>query len=129
VIEKLLRLVGPVHIAGGLLLFASAFLPSASVFLQTTITGDNDYVWSAFFATVLGPTIASWGVLFTALVHQFHAAPSLTIWRALLLSVVIWAPLDTALCLKFGVTIGAIINSIVFIALVWLLIAAKKTIR
>ncbi len=127
--EKLLRLVGPVHVVGGLLLFASAFLPHATAILQTAITGNGDYAWSAFFATVLGPTIASWGVLFTALVHQFQAAPSMLVWRALVLSVVIWAPLDTALCLKFGVTIGAIINSIVFIVLIWLLLAAKKTVR
>ena len=127
--EKLLRLVGPVHIAAGLLLFASAFSPAAVSFLQSAISGNSEYAWSTFFATVLGPTIASWGVLFTALVHQFQASPTVRLWRALLLSVVVWAPLDTALCLKFDIYIGAIINSIVFVALMALLYVAKKSIR
>ena len=125
--EKLLRLVGPLHIAGGLLLFASAFSPAALSFLQSVITGNNEYVWSAFFATVLGPTIASWGILFSALVNQFLESPTIKLWRALVFSVLIWAPLDTALCLKYGITIGAVTNSIVFVIIIGLLFGARPS--
>lgn len=124
--ERLLNFVGPLHVVGGLSLFAAAFFPGASAALQSLITGNADYVWSSFFATVLGPTIASWGVLFGALNRQFQRMPSPELWRAMLAAVLIWAPLDTALCLKFGVTIGAIVNSIVVVVLLGLLLAVKS---
>jgi len=127
--ERLLKLVGPAHIAGGLLLFATGFVPEAQCFLESFVSGADDSIWSAFFASVLGPTIASWGVLFAALVNQFYSAPSTGLWRAMILSVVIWAPLDTALCLKYGIYSGAIVNTIITIVLVWLLVAAKRSIR
>ena len=127
--ERLLKLVGPVHIAGGLLLFATGFVPATQDYLESFVAGTDDTIWSAFFAAVLGPTIASWGVLFTALAHQFHAAPSISLWRAMVLAVVIWAPLDTALCLKYGIYSGAIVNAVVTVTLVWLLLSARKSIR
>ncbi len=127
--ERLLRLVGPIHIVGGLGLFAAGFSPAVLDVLEPLLVGNDDYVWSAFFVTVLGPTITSWGVLFGALVNQFYAAPSLTLWRTLILSVVVWAPLDSALCLRYGLTVGVIVNSIVVVALIGLLFLAQKSIR
>jgi hypothetical protein len=126
VTEKLLRLVGPIHIVAGLLVFTIGFLPAAQVMLVPYFSAADQTIWSAFFFSVLGPTIASWGVLFTALVAQFFAAPSIAVWRALLFSVLIWAPLDTALCLKYGILIGVVINSAVVIGLVWLLLSVRK---
>lgn len=128
-IWNLLRLIGGLHIAGGLLLFAAGFSPATMRLLESFLTGNEAYVWSAFFASVLGPTIASWGVLFTALVNQFYAAPSTSTWRTLVLSVVVWAPLDTALCLRYGIYTGAAVNTVVVVALISLLVAAKKEIR
>ena len=127
--RQLLQLVGGLHIAGGLALFAAGFSPAAMRYLESFLTGNEDYAWSAFFASVLGPTIASWGILFTALVNHFYAAPSMTTWRSLVLSVVVWAPLDTALCLRYGIYVGAAVNAAVVAVLASLLVMARKEIR
>jgi len=127
--ERLLKLVGPIHVVGGLLLFAAAFSPATLDMLKPLLVGNDDFVWSAFFVTVLGPTIASWGILFAALVNQFYAAPSLNLWRSLVISVVVWAPLDTILCVRYGLSVGVTVNFIVVVALIGLLYMAKKSIR
>ena len=127
--ERLLKLVGPIHVVGGLLLSAAGFSPVALDVLEPLLVGNDDYVWSAFLISVLGPTIASWGVLFGALVNQFYATPSLVLWRSLVIAVAVWAPLDTALCLRYGVSVGVTVNAIVVVVLIGLLFVAKKSIR
>ncbi len=123
---RILSYVGPVHIAGGLLLFATGFVPAAHPLLQSVLVSSSDLAWSPFFLAILGPTIASWGVLFTAVVTQFLSNPSPALWKAMVWSVAIWAPLDTALCLRFGVYGGAIINAAVVAALIILLLNVRK---
>ena len=123
---KILKLIAMLHIAGGLFLFASAFSPAAVTFMQGLISGNEQYVWSTFFATVLGPTIASWGVLFAALLQQFESSPTMPVWRALVISILLWAPLDSALCLKFGITIGVVVNTIVLVVVLGLLLASRR---
>lgn len=127
--KRFLTLVGPAHVIGGLLLFASGFIPAAQEYLRSLLVVSDDFVWSPFFLSILGPTIASWGILFGALVNQFYALPSKSIWRAMLLSVVIWAPLDTMLCLAYGLYSGAIVNAVVFAVLVFLLYSEKSRVR
>lgn len=124
--ERLLKLVGPVHIVGGLVLFATGFIPAAQELLQSAIVVTDDFVWSPFFTAILGPTIASWGVLFGALVNQFYSQPAITLWRAMAVSVVIWAPLDTILCLAYGLYGGAIVNAVVFAALAFGLYSSRS---
>ena len=123
--ERLLKLVGPAHVAGGLLLFASGFSPTAMSLLESSLAASPALDWSPFFVAVLGPTIASWGLLFGALVNQFLTAPSTPGWRVLLLSLLLWAPLDTSLCLAYGFYGGVALNLIVFTAVVGLLFAVK----
>ena len=125
--EKLLRLVGPVHVVAGLLVFATAFSPAAQEYLKSLIVTDDATIWSAFFVAILGPTIASWGVLFMALVNQYFAVPSLYLWKAMVLSIAVWAPLDTGLCLYYGIWIGAFINAAIVIVLAGLLLSARKS--
>ncbi len=124
-VEKILKLVGPAHVAGGLLVFLSGFIPAAQVWFESLFAKTGDLVWSPFFVAVLGPTIASWGLLFAVVVNQFYAAPSPRLWKALVAAVAIWAPLDTALCLYFGLYGGAVLNSIIVVGLAVLLIAAR----
>ena len=124
-VEKLLKLVGPVHIVGGLALFASGFVPGMQLKVLELLPVAPGFAWSPFFVAVLGPTIASWGVLFGALAHHFFIAPSEPSWRAMLFAVLIWAPLDSALCLYYGVWAGAVLNVIVTIALLVLLLAVR----
>ncbi len=124
-VERLLKLVGPAHIAGGLLVFASGFSPTAQAWLESLFAQTGELVWSPFFVAVLGPTIASWGLLFAVVVNQFYETPSPRLWKSLVAAVAIWAPLDTALCLYFGLYGGAVLNAVVVVGLAALLIAAK----
>ncbi len=128
-IEKLLKITGPAHVVGGLLLFASGFLPPVQQEIQALLGTSSAQIWSPFFSAVLGPTIASWGVLFGAVVKEFFDAPSSRLWWTMIASVLIWAPLDTALCLHYGVLIGALVNTTVVIVLLGLLIAIKQRIQ
>ncbi len=125
-LAKILKLVGPLHVVGGLLLFASAFFPSAQSAIASLVNLPAGQDFSSFFVAILGPTIASWGVLFSAVVTQFYAAPSPSLWKAMVWSVAIWAPLDTGLCLYFGVYGGAVVNSIVVVVLFGLLANVKS---
>ena len=125
--ERLLRLVGPLHVIGGLLVFATGFVPEAQTFLASLFAKTDDFVWSPFFVAVLGPTIASWGVLFSAVVRQYLNTRSRPAWRTLLLSIVIWVPLDTLLCIRFGLWGGAMLNGVVVLVLAILLYAVRPS--
>jgi len=118
-------MVGPLHVVGGILVFITGFVPAAQRFFESLFLTVDGFVWSPFFVAILGPTIASWGVLFGTLVTQYFATPSAYLWRAMIIAVVIWAPLDTALCLKFGLYGGAIINGFVAITLLVLLAGVR----
>lgn len=128
-IEKLLKLVGPVHVVGGVMLFISGFVPPFQDIVIRLLPTSETFVWSSFFVAVLGPTIASWGVLFGALVKQFYVAPSATVWRTMLYAVLVWAPLDTALCWHYGLWGGVILNAIVFVILIALLFSARAQLK
>lgn len=123
---RVLAYVGPVHIVGGLLVFFVGFFPATHPALESLISTSGEPVWSPFFLGVLGPTIASWGVLFTAVVSQFLSAPTPGLWKTLVWSIAIWAPLDTVLCLYFGVYGGAVLNAVVVAVLIVLLLGVRK---
>lgn len=127
--ERLLKLVGPIHLVGGLLLAMTGFVPAASAFLESVFPAAEHIEWSPYFVAVLGPTIASWGLLFGVLVNQYLAVPSVRIWRGLMLSLLVWAPLDTALCVVYQFYSGAIINMIVLVIIGGLLLAVRDRIR
>lgn len=129
IIERLLKLVGPIHVIGGLILTATGFLPSVQDFLETLFAVSDRLAWSPFFVAVFGPTVASWGLLFGVIVNLFYEQPSEKLWRALILALVIWAPLDSALCIYYGFFSGAIINAIVFIGVGALLLVARQRIE
>lgn len=121
----ILKFVGPAHVAGGLLLFLTGFVPPAQEAMARFFAASTNLAWSPFFVAVLGPTIASWGLLFTVLVLLYLEAPSRRLWNALLWSIVIWAPLDTALCLYFEVYGGAIINAAIVVIIIGLLFGVR----
>ncbi len=121
---KILSWIGPLHVVAGLLLFLTAFLPGIQSTLASTagLTGEN---FSPFLFAVFGPTVASWGVLFTAVVRQFIEYPTRRLWNAMVLAVVIWAPLDTGLCFYYGVYGGVVVNTLVVILLLVVLYLVK----
>ena len=116
--------MGPLHIVAGLLLFLTAFLPGVQDYLANAV-GLTDNNYSAFLFAVFGPTVASWGVLFTVVVRQFIEYPSRRLWNAMVFAVIIWAPLDTALCLYYGVYGGVAVNALVAVLLLALLFNVK----
>jgi hypothetical protein len=123
---RVLLWVGPLHVVGGLLLFLTAFLPDLqnTIAATTGLAGEN---FSPFLFAVFGPTVASWGVLFTAVVCQFNDYPTRRLWRAMVLAVAVWAPLDTGLCLYYGVYGGVVVNGVVVVLLFGLLCTVRPT--
>ncbi len=121
---KILSWVGPLHVVAGLLLFLTAFLPGVQDSLAGAagLTDDN---YSRFLFAVFGPTVASWGVVFGVVVRQFIEYPSRRLWNAMVLAVIIWAPLDTSLCLYYGVYSGVVVNALVTVLLLVLLFKVK----
>ncbi len=121
---KMLSWVGPLHILAGVLLFLTAFFPEVQngIADKAGLAGAN---FSPFLFAVFGPTVASWGVLFTAVVRQFIDYPTRRLWNAMVLAVVIWAPLDTGLCWYYGVTGGVVVNGLVFVLLIALLFKVR----
>ena len=117
---KILSWVGPLHILGGLLLFLTVFVPGVqtSIAEWAGLDGNN---FSPFLFAVLGPTVASWGVLFTAVVRQFVDYPTRRLWHAMVLALAVWAPLDIGVCWYYGVVRGAVADGIVFLLLLALL--------
>jgi len=121
---KILSWVGPLHIVAGLLLFLTTFLPGAQTTIANSagLTGEN---YSPFLFAVFGPTVASWGVLFTAVVRQFIDYPTRRLWNAMAFAIVVWAPLDTGLCLYYGINGGVVANSLVVVLLFILLFKVR----
>lgn len=66
-----------------------------------------------FLMAVFGPTIASWGVFFYALVKAFFRSPALGTWWALVMSIVVWAPMDSALSIYYGLYPAVALNAAV----------------
>jgi hypothetical protein len=125
--KRLLILLAAGHIAAGLLLCALYFVtPLHAPILQMVYTArpgaTENSTQLIFWLCILGPTIASWGVLFLALVQQFFITQSRMIWNSLLAAVLVWAPLDSTLCLLNGIyagTIGNIAVTIIFLVLLF----------
>ena len=122
---RLLSLVGPIHIVGGLLVFLTAFFPQIQL-AMAELAGLTDANFSPFLFAVIGATIASWGVLFCAVVSQYRDYPTKRLWNAMLIAILVWAPLDTGLCLYYGVYGGAALNSVVIVVLIALLFAVRS---
>ena len=121
---RILAWVGPLHVIGGIALFATAFFPDFQQQLAAVLRLEGDH-FSPFLLAVLGPTIASWGVLFTALVRQYADFPTRRVWNALVFSIIVWAAFDTSLCVYFGVSGAVVVNVIVVVVLLWLLYIAN----
>ena len=129
-IKKLLLLLALAHVVAGLMLTFLLFAPAAHRMLVATIFGEarttNDVM---FLVSVFGPTVASWGVLFYALTQAFFRSPTRGAWRMLVLSIVIWAPLDSALCIHFGLYVAVGMNLIVALVFLGLLFSVRGLVR
>ena len=124
--EKLLKFIGPVHIVGGITLALLSLIPPLREPLISTIFDTEVSIEPTIFLVgVLGPTIASWGVLFTALARHYIERPSPQTWWFLFSSIAVWIPLDTLLCWYYGVYSGVWVNVAVSVVLIFLLIRVR----
>lgn len=128
----LLRLLAIAHIAGGVALWLLYFIePLHAPLLQLVYASQPDKLANtpqlAFWISILGPTIASWGLLFLALVHQYVITPTLFLWRCMVAAILLWAPLDSTLCLLNGIVAGAIGNAVMTVVLLSLLWRIRPT--
>lgn len=123
--QRILYWLGPAHIVAGLLLALTVFVPDAQVLIARMSNLPANHPHTPFLLAVIGPTVASWGVLFTAIVTVFLEHPSPALWRAMVWSIAVWAPLDTALCLWFKAYGAAAMNGLVLILFVILLLNVR----
>jgi len=69
-----------------------------------------------FWVGIFGPTVASWGVLASYIVQQGIRRRQRWACEALLLAVLVWAPLDTWLCWQAGFGAGIALDAAVVLA-------------
>ncbi|HQQ62240.1 MAG TPA: hypothetical protein PLF22_01565 [Pseudomonadales bacterium] len=129
--KRLLVFLSAAHIAAGLLLCLLYFFVPLHPFLLQVIYAARPEVISnetqiIFWLCILGPTIASWGVLFLALVRQYFLTPTVFLWRCMVMAIFLWAPLDSMLCLSNGIYVGAIGNSVVTVVFLALLFRIRN---
>ena len=125
-IERLLLTVALAHVIAGMALAALPFAPSIHLKLAVAVFGAAKASEEVLFlVSVFGPTVASWGILFFALVRAYFRHPSGATWWALLWSVAVWAPLDSALCLYYGLVFPVALNAAVAALIIGLLLGAR----
>ncbi len=125
-VQRLLLAIALAHVAAGLLLTMLPLAPSLHLALASAIFGaGNTPKEVLFLISVFGPTVASWGVLFYALVRAFFRHPTRGTWWALVLSVVIWAPLDSALSMHYGLHAAVALNAGVALLVLALLFGVR----
>ncbi len=127
--KSLLQWIAWVHIVAGLLLPVIVHTPVFSVYQQHLIKalamtpGDTNGI--NFLVAILGPTVASWGILlFMAINHAFDK-PTPKSWWMIIIASSVWAVYDSLLSLYYGVYWNAILNLIVFISIVIPLLKVK----
>ena len=126
VTERALLAVSLAHVVAGVLLAALPVAPAVHFDLVASIfSGDKATQEVLFLVSAFGPTVASWGILFFALVRAFFRNPTSGSWRALVFSIVIWAPLDSTLCIYYGLDAAVAINAAVALVVLGLLMSVR----
>lgn len=123
--QRILYWLGPAHVVAGLLLAFTVFTPDVQVLIARISTIPVNDPYTPFLLAVIGPTVASWGVLFTAIVTVFLEHPSPPLWRSMVWSIAVWAPIDTGLCLWFKAYGAAAMNGLMLIMFVILLLNVR----
>ena len=124
--ERLLLTVALAHVIAGLSLTIIPLAPSVHFKLASAIFGAGKASEEVMFLiSVFGPTVASWGVLFFALVRTYFRNPTSGSWWALVLSIAIWAPLDSVLCIYYGLYFAVALNAGVAVVLLGLLFSVR----
>jgi len=83
---------------------------------EFSLSSQQDLLFLQFLVGIFGPTIASWGVLFWAVVTQTFALPTKGAWWTMIAACVVWAVYDSIYSNFYGLWINAVINGVVFIS-------------
>ena len=89
-------------------------------------TSSNDALAiGKFMVGILGPSIASWGILFLFLVRYAYQSGSTSAYKVMILSIVGWSIYDMLLSLVAGVHLNIIIDIVVMALLIAPLILTR----
>jgi hypothetical protein len=114
--KRLLLLYAFGHILGGLLLPWLVDTPVFAHYNNTVATTFHTQDASAraqanYLSGLMGPTIASWGLLFALTVQQAFSQPTRIAWWGMVVAGLLWAPYDSWLAWRQGIYINTFINS------------------
>lgn len=117
-----LQLYALAHIIGGLLLpwlvDSALFTEYNRALAEAFSLGDAASRAQASFLTgLMGPTIASWGLLFFFLLDYAFDHPDSRIWWGLVLAGLLWAPYDSFLSWQQGIYLNVLMNGLSLLAL------------
>ena len=126
VVKRILLALALAHIVAGFALTFLPFAPSAHAQLVRVIFGEGKGSSEVLFlVSVFGPTVASWGILFYSLTTSFFRNPTACSWRALVLSIFVWAPFDSALCIYYGLKFAVAFNAVIAVIFLGLLFTLR----
>ncbi len=130
-IKKFLQLIACLHIVGGILLPFLVEIPVFNIYLQHLVhafklENKTTGVEIRFLVGLLGPTIASWGILFLFAINTGFSNPNPRAWWFIVIACVVWAPYDSWISLNYGVYLNAIFNCIVFVCIMIPMLMVKK---
>lgn len=106
-LDRWLAGVAIVHVAIGLAL--PALLLRTDWLDRWMPTSDAD---ARLFLALFGPTVASWGALMFYLVQHGLRAQQRWAADALIVGVLVWAPLDAALCRTYDLPLGLALDAV-----------------
>ncbi|HSC82556.1 MAG TPA: hypothetical protein VLC30_02965 [Pseudomonas sp.] len=127
-----LMLIGLGHVALGVVLACTAQLPLADAYFRYLYASFAVDSVSAHYHSLLttmvrlfGPTVASWGLLFTLLVHLYRQHGHAMIKPALFAALLLWCVLDSGISLYFGILAHAYLNTAAALAIAIPLLALR----
>ncbi len=129
--KRILQLIAILHIIGGVMLpwlvqtsLADEYVLSIMQNFQVNESGADTVV--RFLIGILGPTIASWGVLLLYVVNSAFRQPTFAAWWTIVIACLIWAPYDSWLSIQHGIYLNAIFNGIVFCSIIIVMLMVRK---
>lgn len=113
-----LLLVGLGHVVLGVVLAFTAQLPLADTYFQQLYASFAVEPMSTPYHNLLttmvrlfGPTVASWGLLFTLLVHLYRQHGHALIKPVLFAALLVWCVLDSGISAYYGLSLHVYLNS------------------
>lgn len=120
--KLLLQVLAILHVVVGLMLPWVAEWPQFGFYNRHLLAAFNTDTAEAlalgkFMIGILGPTVASWGLLFLFVVNISFATRSRTGWYSMAIAISGWCLLDMYLSVKAGVYLNLIIDLVVLLLL------------